>query len=201
MKIIANIPAAAGQRLSSGINVCVWGGGGSGCFCYNMSKCYKASKLDIYNVTITFPEDKISPLSAIIHHYRQRRWPNIKPTLFHCVVFAGYWPAPVAPAFDAESPPLPVTDLGSVFYPPSATKYSISVKAIDNSINVSAFSYASVSSISVISVVLSGYRCVPLLVHSGHLYCHAEKSHVYCLIVCDYYVFSLLLKPFQVPRA
>ena len=42
-------------------------------------------------------------------------------------------------------------------------------KAIDHSMCVSYFSCTPAASISVISVVLSGYRCVPLFVHSGQL--------------------------------
>ena len=44
------------------------------------------------------------------------------------------------------------------------------VKAIDHSVHVSGFSCNPVASISVISVLLSGYTCVPLLVHSGLLF-------------------------------
>ena len=41
------------------------------------------------------------------------------------------------------------------------------IEAIDQSMYVSGFKCTLVFSISVISVVLSGYRCVPLFVHSG----------------------------------
>ena len=40
------------------------------------------------------------------------------------------------------------------------------IKAIEHSMYISGFSCTPVASISVISVVLSGYRCVPLFTHS-----------------------------------
>ena len=42
----------------------------------------------------------------------------------------------------------------------------INIKAVDHSISVSGFSCTLVGSLSVTHVVLSGYRFVPLLVHS-----------------------------------
>ena len=46
---------------------------------------------------------------------------------------------------------------------------SLELKAIDHYIYVFGFGRTSVAPISVIGVVLSEYRCVPLFVHSGLL--------------------------------
>ena len=49
------------------------------------------------------------------------------------------------------------------------------IKAIDHSMHVSCFSSTPVAAITVISVVHSGYRYVPLFVYSGLLLTHLTK--------------------------